>query len=46
MPAPDLRINGERLKVLDINDTCRYLCYWGTGNGDMSTTREAVRENS
>ena len=46
MPAPDLRINGERLKVLDINDTCRYLCYWGTGNGDMSTTREAERENS
>jgi len=25
MPAPDLRINGERLKTLDINDTCRYL---------------------
>ena len=27
-PAPDLRINGERLKTLDINsDTCRYLGY-------------------
>ena len=25
MPAPDLRINGERLKTLDINDACRYL---------------------
>jgi len=22
-PAPDLRINGERLKTLDINDACR-----------------------
>ena len=40
----DLRINGERLKTLDINDACRYLGYWGTGNGDMSATREVVRE--
>jgi len=44
-PAPDLRINGERLKTLDINDACWYLGYWGTGNGDMSATREVVREN-
>ena len=43
-PAPDLRINGERLKTLDINDACRYLGYWGTENGDMSATREVVRE--
>jgi len=43
-PAPDLRINGERLKTLDINDACRYLGYWGTGIGDMSATREVVRE--
>jgi len=42
--APDLRINGESLKTLDINDACRYLGYWGTGNGDMSATREVVRE--
>jgi len=35
MPALDLRINGERLKTLDINDACRYLGYWGTGNGDI-----------
>ena len=26
-PAPDLRINAERLKTLDINDACRYLGY-------------------
>jgi len=26
-PAPDLRINGERLKTLDIDDACRYLGY-------------------
>jgi len=43
-PAPDLRINGERLKTLDINDACRDLGYWGTGNGDMSATRDVVRE--
>jgi len=46
MPAPDLRINGQRLKSLDINDVCRYLSYWGTGNGDMSATREVVREKA
>jgi len=46
MPAPDLRINGERLKTPDINDACRYLGYWGTGNGDMSATREVVREKA
>jgi len=44
--APDLRINGERLKTLDINDACRYLGYWGTGNGDMSATREVEREKA
>ena len=27
MPAPDLRIHGERLNTLDINDACRYLGY-------------------
>jgi len=46
MPAPDLRINGERLKTLDINDACRYLGYWDTGNSDMNATREVVRENA
>ena len=45
-PAPDLRINGERLKMLDINDACRNPGYWGTGNGDMSATREVVREKA
>jgi len=44
--APDLRINSERFKTLDINDACRYLDYWGTGNGDMSATREVVREKA
>jgi len=43
-PAPDLRINGERLKTLDINDTWRYLSYWGTGNGEMSATGEVVKK--
>ena len=31
MPAPDLRINGESLKTLDISDACRYLGYWDKG---------------
>jgi len=44
VPAPDLRINGERLKTLDINDACRYLSYCHTGKGDMSATREVARE--
>jgi len=46
MPAPDLRINGECLKKFEINEACRYLDYWGTGNGDMSTIREAVFEKA
>ena len=32
--------------MLDINDACRYLGYWGTGSGDMSATREVVREKA
>jgi len=39
---PDLRIHGERLKTLDINDVCQYLGNWGTGNGNMSATRQVV----
>jgi len=48
MPAPDLRINGERIKTLDINayDVRRYLGYWGTGHGDMSATKEVVCEKA
>jgi len=36
----------RRLKTLDINDACLYLGYWGTGNGDMSASREVVREKA
>jgi len=46
MPAPDLRINGERLKMLDINDACRYLAYWSMENGDITAAREVVREKA
>ena len=45
-PAPDLRINGELLKTLEINDACWYLGYWGTWNGYLSATREVVREKA
>jgi len=44
--APNLRINGERLKTLYINDTCWYIGYWGTGNGDMSARRKIFREKA
>ena len=46
MPATDPRINDERLKLLDMNDACRYLRYWGTRNGEMSATREVVRKKA
>jgi len=46
IPALDLRIKGEHLKTLGINDACQYLGYWGTGNGDISATREVVREKA
>ena len=45
-PAPDLRIKDEYLKTVDINESCRYLSYWGTGNGDMCATREVVLEKA
>jgi len=44
-PAPLLAINGETLQVMYLDDVCRYLGYWGTGNGDMRATKEAVRQS-
>jgi len=35
-PALLLTINGETLQAMNLDDACRYLRYWGTGNGDMS----------
>jgi hypothetical protein len=43
-PAPLLTINGETLQAMNLDDTCRYLGYWGTGNGDMRATKEVVRQ--
>ena len=31
-PAPLLTINGETLQAMNLDDACRYLGYWGTGN--------------
>ena len=42
-PAPLLTINGETLQTANLDDTCRYLGHWGTGNGDMRATKEVVR---
>jgi len=43
-PAPLLTTNGETLQAMNLNDACRYLGYWGTGNGDMRATKEVVRQ--
>ena len=43
-PAPLLTINGETLQAMNLDDACRYLGYWGTGNGDMRATKEMVRQ--
>ena len=39
-PALLLTINGETLRTMNLHDACRYLGYWGTGNGDMRATKE------
>jgi len=48
-PAPLLNsalltINGETLPATNLDDACRYLGYWGAGNGDMRATKEVVRQ--
>ena len=43
-PAPLSTINGETLQAMNLDDACRYLGYWGTGNGDMRATKDVVRQ--
>jgi len=43
-PAPLLTINVETLQAINLDDACRYLGYWGTGNGDMRATKEVFRQ--
>jgi len=43
-PAPLLTINEETLQAMNFDDACRYLGYWGTGNGDMRATKEVVMQ--
>ena len=43
-PAPLLTIKGGSLQAMNLDDACRYLGYWGTGNGDMRATKEVVRQ--
>jgi len=43
-PAPQSTINGETLQAMNLDDSCRYLGYWGTGNCDMGATKEVVRQ--
>ena len=43
-PAPLWTINGETLPAaMNFDDACRYVVYWGTGNGDIRATKEVVR---
>jgi len=37
-------MNGETLQAMNLDDACRYLGYWGTGNGDMRAAKEVVRQ--
>jgi len=30
--------------MMNSKDLCRYLGYWGMGNGDMKATKEVVRQ--
>ena len=39
-----MTINGETLKAMNLDDACRYLGYWDTGNGEMRPTKEVVRQ--
>ena len=39
-PALLLTINGKTPQAMNLDDTCRYLGYWGTGNGDMRATKK------
>jgi len=43
-PSPLLTINGQTLQAMNLDDACRYLEYWGTGNSDMRATKEVVRQ--
>jgi len=43
-PAPLLRINGETLQAMNLDDACRYLGCLVTRNGDMRATKEVVRQ--
>jgi len=35
-------IIGETLQTMNLDDACRYLGHWSTGNGDMRATKEVV----
>jgi len=43
-PALLLTINGESLQAMNLDNACKYLGCWGTGNGDMRATKEVVRQ--
>jgi len=43
-PTPLLTTNGDILRAMNLDDACRYLGYWATGNGDMRATNAVFRQ--
>ena len=43
---PQLEFRGQPVKLLDPTESCRYLGYWATANGDMTATKERVRSKT
>jgi len=41
-PAPLLKINRETFQAMNLDDACRNLGYWGTGNGSIRATRQKI----
>jgi hypothetical protein len=37
---------GKPIKDLKKTESCRYLGFWGTANGDMTVTKERVKEKA
>jgi len=43
-PALLLTLNRETLQAMNLDEACRYLRFWGMGNGDRRATKEVVRQ--
>ena len=41
-----MKNNGENLQAMTLDDVCRYLEHWGTGNSDMRAIKKVVRQKT